>query len=33
LTTFPSAGKYRLFLQIKAAGRVHTAAFTRTVTR
>lgn len=30
-TTFPTAGRYRLFLQFKAAGAVHTAAFTRTV--
>jgi hypothetical protein len=30
MTEFPSAGAYRLFLQFKAAGRVHTAAFTRT---
>jgi len=27
-TTFPSAGRYRLFLQYKVAGRVETAAFT-----
>jgi hypothetical protein len=26
---FPSEGRYRLFLQFKHAGRVHTAAFTR----
>ena len=26
--TFPTAGRYRLFLQFKHAGRVHTAAFT-----
>jgi hypothetical protein len=32
-TTFPSAGRYRLFLQFKEAGRVHTAAFTQEVTR
>ena len=30
---FPSAGRYRLFLQFKAGGRVHTAAFTRQVSR
>lgn len=28
---FPSAGRYRLFLQFKAGGRVHTAAFTKVV--
>jgi hypothetical protein len=27
--TFPSAGRYRLFLQFKVAGRVETAAFTQ----
>jgi hypothetical protein len=27
-TTFPTAGRYRLFLQFQHAGRVHTAAFT-----
>jgi P-type Cu+ transporter len=32
-TRFPSAGTYRLFLQFKDRGRVHTAAFTQTVTR
>jgi hypothetical protein len=26
---YPSAGRYRLFLQFKAAGRVHTAALTQ----
>jgi len=31
--TFPSAGSYRLFLQFKVAGRVHTAAFTLGVSR
>jgi hypothetical protein len=32
--TFPTPGRYRLFLQFKTAdGRVHTAAFTREVTR
>jgi hypothetical protein len=30
---FPSAGRYRLYLQFKHAGRVHTAEFTREVTR
>jgi len=30
-TEFPSAGRYRLFLQFKHDGRVHTAAFTREV--
>ena len=29
--TFPTEGRYRLFLQFKAAGRVHTAAFTQDV--
>ena len=32
-TTFPSAGRYRLFLQFKHAGRVRTAALTRVVAR
>ena len=32
--TFPTAGRYRLFLQFKTAdGRLHTAAFTQEVTR
>jgi hypothetical protein len=31
-TEFPSGGRYRLFLQFKHDGRVHTAAFTREVT-
>jgi hypothetical protein len=31
--TFPSAGAYRLFLQFKVAGIVHTAAFTQEVAR
>jgi hypothetical protein len=31
--TFPSAGRYRLFLQFQVDGRVHTAAFTQEVTR
>jgi hypothetical protein len=30
---FPNAGGYRLFLQFKVAGRVHTAAFTLEVSR
>jgi hypothetical protein len=30
-TRFPSEGRYRLFLQFKHEGRVHTAAFTREV--
>jgi hypothetical protein len=29
--TFPTAGRYRLFLQFRHAGRVHTAAFTQEV--
>jgi hypothetical protein len=32
-THYPSAGRYRLFLQFKHEGRVHTAAFTREVAR
>ncbi|MDW5594692.1 hypothetical protein VSS74_10115 [Conexibacter stalactiti] len=32
-TTFPTAGRYRLYLQYKVAGRVETVAFTREVTR
>jgi hypothetical protein len=31
--TFPSAGRYRLFLQFRTEGRVHTAAFTLEVSR
>ena len=31
-TEFPTPGSYRLFLQFKHAGEVHTAAFTREVT-
>ena len=31
--TFPTRGRYRLFLQFKVAGEVHTAAFTVEVTR
>jgi hypothetical protein len=33
MTEFPSAGRYRLFLQFKHDGRVHTTAFTRAVAR
>ena len=33
MTEFPSAGQYRLFLQFKHAGQVHTAEFTREVTQ
>jgi hypothetical protein len=33
MATFPTAGKYRLFLQFRTAGRVHTAAFTQEVVR
>jgi hypothetical protein len=29
--TFPTAGRYRLFLQFQHEGRVHTAAFTQEV--
>jgi hypothetical protein len=31
MATFPTAGRYRLFLQFKTDGRVHTAAFTQEV--
>jgi hypothetical protein len=31
MTEYPSAGRYRLFLQFKDGGRVHTAAFTQEV--
>lgn len=31
--SFPTAARYRLFLQFKVAGRVHTAAFTQEVSR
>lgn len=31
--TFPSPGTYRMFLQFKTAGRIHTAAFTQVVGR
>jgi hypothetical protein len=30
MATYPSAGDYRLFLQFKVAGRIHTAALTQT---
>ena len=33
MATFPTAGAYRLFLQFKVDGRVHTAAFTQEVAR
>jgi hypothetical protein len=33
MATFPTAGRYRLFLQFQTNGRVHTAAFTQEVTR
>ena len=33
MAEYPSASRYRLFLQFKHDGRVHTAAFTREVTR
>jgi hypothetical protein len=33
MAEFPSAGRYRLFLQFKVGGRVHTAAFTQEVSR
>jgi hypothetical protein len=33
MATFPTAGTYRLFLQFKTDGRVHTAAFTQEVSR
>ena len=33
MAEFPSAGRYRLFLQFKTGGRVHTAAFTRAVSK
>jgi hypothetical protein len=33
MAEFPTAGRYRLFLQFKTDGRVHTAAFTQEVTR
>ena len=33
MAELPTAGRYRLFLQFKSGGRVHTAAFTRDVSR
>jgi hypothetical protein len=33
MAEFPSAGRYRLYLQFRHAGRVHTAAFTQEVSR
>ncbi|MGI8624032.1 MAG: hypothetical protein ACR2NB_11250 [Solirubrobacteraceae bacterium] len=33
MAAFPSAGRYRLFLQFRAAGRVHTVAYTLEVPR
>jgi hypothetical protein len=33
MTELPSAGRYRLYLQFKHEGRVHTAAFTQEVSR
>jgi hypothetical protein len=33
MAEFPTAGAYRLFLQFKTDGRVHTAAFTQEVSR
>jgi hypothetical protein len=33
MTEFPSAGRYRLYLQFKHDGRVHTAEFTQDVAR
>jgi hypothetical protein len=33
MAEFPTAGRYRLFLQFKTQGRVHTAAFTQEVSR
>jgi hypothetical protein len=33
MAEFPTAGRYRLFLQFKVDGQVHTAAFTREVSR
>jgi hypothetical protein len=32
-TTYPTAGSYRLFVQFSYKGRIHTAAFTRKVSR
>jgi hypothetical protein len=33
MATFPTAGRYRLFLQFQVEGRIHTAAFTQEVSR
>jgi hypothetical protein len=33
MAEFPSAGRYRLFLQFRVDGRVHTAELTREVSR
>jgi hypothetical protein len=33
MTEFPSEGRYRLYLQFKHQGRVHTAEFTQEVAR
>jgi hypothetical protein len=33
MAEFPSAGRYRLFLQFRVDGRVHTAEFTMEVSR
>ena len=33
MTEFPSEGRYRLYLQFKHEGRVHTAEFTQEVGR
>jgi hypothetical protein len=33
MAAFPTAGRYRLFLQFKTDGRIHTAAFTQEVSR
>jgi hypothetical protein len=33
MAKFPSAGRYRLFLQFRVDGRIHTAEFTREVSR
>ena len=33
MATFPTAGRYRLFLQFSVDGRIHTAAFTQEVSR
>jgi hypothetical protein len=31
MTEFPSEGRYRLFLQFRDGGEIHTAAFTREI--